>query len=201
MATVTKTYDVFISHSTADKATARLVAESLESAGLATFHLGLIQSGENISEEIWEALAESHAVIAIVSTDIVTSANVILEIGAASAWNKPVFLLLKEASSKRPKGMLQEYPTYPLSRLDDVIRAIQTGFEPLTDDERQILGELYQDVGVPADQLAQSAPLLREITKEFKRRTHKEYSGERLLSELLRLRKSGHLPRLSASRK
>jgi len=146
MATVTKTYDVFISHSAADKAIARLVAESLEAAGLATFHLDLIQSGENVSEEVWEALTESHALIAIVSPEDVTSANVILEIGAASSWNKPVFLLLKQASSKRPKGMLQEYPTYPLSRLDDVIRAIQTGFKPLTLDERQILGEIYQDV-------------------------------------------------------
>jgi hypothetical protein len=201
MATVTKTYDVFISHSTADERTARLVADSLESAGLATFHLGLVRDGERISEEVWDALAESHAVIAIVSTDIVTSANVILEIGAASAWNKPVFLLLKEVTSKRPKGMLQEYPTYPLTRLDDVIRAIQTGFEPLTSNERRILGEVYQEIGVPADQLAQSAQLLREMTKEFKRKTQKAFSGERLLSELLRLRKSGQLPRLSANRK
>jgi predicted nucleotide-binding protein len=97
MATATKTYDVFISHSAADKATARQVAKSLEAAGLATFHLDLIQSGENISEEVWEALAESHALIAIVSPDDVTSANVILEIGAASAWNKPVFLSSQQA--------------------------------------------------------------------------------------------------------
>jgi hypothetical protein len=51
-------------------------------------------------------------------------------------------------------------------------------------------------VGTPADQLSQTPQALRELTNRFNRRAGKQLSGERLLSELLRMRKKGQLPRM-----
>jgi hypothetical protein len=199
-AATNRTYDVFISHAAADSGVAREVAESLESAGLQTFHAGTLKGGADISEAIWEALAESRAVIAIVSPDVSAPARGMVEIGAAAAWNKPVFLLIHGPSSAKLPPPLSAYPVYPLSRLEEVIDAIRAAFEPLDEGERELLGQIYQNLGVPADQLSQSPKALRNLTTRFNKRTHKQLSGERLLSEILRLRKKGRLPRLRTSK-
>ena len=195
-ATISKTYDVFISHAASDSHLATEIADSLESVGLETFHTGTVQLGTDIAEAIWQALAESRALIAIISPDVPTHAMGMVEIGAAAAWNKPVFLLINGPSSTRLPPALSTYPVYPLGRLEEVIRAIRTGFDPLTDNERGVLADIYRDLSTPADQLSQSPKALRELITHFNRRTDKQYSGERLLSELLRMRKKGQLPRL-----
>jgi hypothetical protein len=201
MATVARTCDVFISHSAADRETARLVAHSLESVGFATFHLGLVEAERNVSEAVWEALSESHAVIAIISSEFLSNSNIMLELGMASAWNKPVFLIAKDPESALPTGVLQKYPTYPLGRLDDLILAIKRGLSPLSEREHGILADIYREVAVPADQLSQSSESLSKITAEFRRQTNKLFSDERLLYELLRLRKRGQLPRVVSNRR
>ena len=194
--TATKTCDVFISHTATDQAVATEIAHALEAVGLETFYVGGTEPLSDISEAIWEALAESRAVIAIISPDVRTQAMGMVEIGAASAWNKPVFLLINGPSSTKLPAPLSRYPVYPVGRLEEVVRAIRTGFEPLTEDERRLLANLYRDFSTPTDKLSQSAKALGELTTLFNRRTERQYSGERLLSELLRMRKRGQLPRL-----
>ncbi len=196
--TISKTYDVFISHATSDSHLATEIADSLESVGLETFHAGTVQPGTDVAEEIWQALAESRALIAIISPDTPTHAMGMVEIGAAAAWNKPVFVLINGPSSMKLPAALSQYLVYPLGRLEEVIQAIRTGFDPLTDNERRVLANEYRDLGTPADQLSQSPKALRELTANFNRRTNKQFSGERLLSELLRMRKKSQLPRLRA---
>lgn len=120
----------------------------------------------------------------------------IVEIGAADAWNKPVFLLINGPSSTKLPAPLRRYPVYPLSRLEEVIRIIRSGFDPLTDNERRVLADMYRDLGIPVNQLSESPTALRELVANFNRQTGKQYSGERLLSELLRMRKKSQLPRL-----
>jgi hypothetical protein len=195
-ATISKTYDVFISHGAADSDLANEIGNTLESTGLAAFHTGMVQPGADLSETIWQALAESRALIAIISPEVQTHAMGMVEIGAAAAWNKPVFVLINGPSSTRLPAALSKYPVYPLGRLDEVVRAIRAGFDPLTDDERDVLGAIYLDLGTSADQLSQSPKALRDLTRGFNDRTNKQYSGERLLSELFRMRKSRQLPRL-----
>ena len=198
MATISTTYDVFISHSASDNDVAAEVAENLESAGLATFHGSRVLAGADASEAIWQALAESRAVIAIISPDTATHSMGLIEIGASAAWNKPVFVLINGPSSMKLPVALDAYPVYPLSRLEDVIRSIRTGFEPLTDEERGFLKRLYKEFDMPSDQLSRSPRALHDLTSQFKRKSHKQISGERLLWELLRMRKQGQLPRLQS---
>lgn len=195
-ATIHTTYDVFLSHNTSDAHLAAEIAEALEATGLATFHEGSIPPGEIAADAIWQALAESRALIAIISPEMPPQAMGMVEIGAASAWIKPVYLLINGPSSTRLPVVFSGYPAYPLSRLEDVIRAIRSGFDPLTDGERDVLAEIYRDLKTPTDQLSQSPKALRDLTASFNKSTRKQYSGERLLSELLRMRKKGQLPRL-----
>ena len=152
-ATKNRTYDVFVSHAAADSLVAREIAQRLESAGLAAFVGGAVSPGTDLSEAIWEALAESRALIAIISPETPTYAMGMVEIGAAAAWNKPVFLLINGPSSGNLPAALAAYPVYPSTRFEEVIRSIRAGFEPLADDERGILAEAYRDVGLPTDQL------------------------------------------------
>jgi hypothetical protein len=94
MVTANQTSDIFISHAISDSEIARDVAHTLEAAGLSTFYLERAQPTKDISEVIWEALSESRALVAIVSPETGTSAMGMVEIGAATAWNKPVFVLI-----------------------------------------------------------------------------------------------------------
>ncbi|MEO8494359.1 MAG: toll/interleukin-1 receptor domain-containing protein [Planctomycetota bacterium] len=195
-ATANTTYDVFISHAASDRELATEIAGSLESVGLETFHTGTVQAGSDLGEAIWQALAESRALIAIISPDIPTNAMGMVEIGAAAAWNKQIFLLINGPSSTKLPPALSSYPVFPLNRLDEVIQAIRTGFEPLTDSERTVLADIYSVHNTSADQLSHSPKALRELTGNFNKQTNRQFSGERLMWELLRMRKSGKLPRL-----
>jgi hypothetical protein len=193
---ISKTYDVFISHAVSDGQLANEIADGLESAGLETFHTGSLELGTDIGEAIWDALAESRALLAIISPDSPPQAMGLVEIGAAAAWNKPVFLIINGPSTTKLPVSLIKYPAYPLGRLEEVIQEIRSGFHPLTVEERNILAEIYREVGTPIDQLSQSAKALRELTSKFTKRTSRQFSGEQLLSELLRMRKKSQLPRL-----
>ncbi|NLS98000.1 MAG: toll/interleukin-1 receptor domain-containing protein [Planctomycetaceae bacterium] len=196
MATVTKTYDVFISHASSDSHLAADIAEDLESVGLEPFHAGAMGPGTDVGDAIWEALAESRAVIAIVSPDVLPQAMGMVEIGAAVAWNKPIYVVMNGSASTKLPVALSSYPVYTVARLGEVIQQIRTGFEPLNESERGALAEVYRNLKTPADQLSQSPKALRELTATFNRTVRKQFSGERLLSELIRMRKKGELPRL-----
>lgn len=197
MSTASKTYDVFLSHSSSDRELAVEVANRLKSEGLQPFHDESVGPAESMSTAIWDALAECRALIAIISVDATTpDAMGMVEIGAAIAWNKPIYLILNGPASTRLPDTLKSYQVYPRNRLDEVLQKIRTEFQPLSDDDRQILADTYKDLSIPADKLGQSPKSLRDLTMRFNRKTKKQLSGERLLSELLRLRKKGSLPRI-----
>ena len=193
---IDKTCDVFISHAAVDGQVAMEIAESLESVGLKTFQAGTVPREMDLGDAIWDALAECRALIAIISPDVPSPAMRMVEIGAAATWNKPVYLVINGPSSTRLPPALARYPVYPIGRLEDVIQAIRTGFDPLTDDEQNTLVNIYRDLGTPADELSQFPQALRQLTSNFNRLADKQYSSERLLSELIRIRKQGRLPRL-----
>ena len=149
-----------------------------------------------MSTAIWDALAECRALIAIISVDATPDAMGMVEIGAATAWNKPIYLVLNGPASTRLPDALKSYQVYPRNRLDEVLQKIRTEFQPLSDDDRQVLADTFKALSIPADKLGQSPKSLRDLTTRFNRKTKKQLSGERLLSELLRLRKKGSLPRI-----
>ncbi len=200
-ATATPTFDVFVSHSSRDREFAADVADRLQAEGLQPFHDASVPVGQAIGNAIWEALAECHAFIVIVSPDSKPDAMGMVELGAAIAWNKPIFVLLDGPASSRLPKALEGYRVYPRTRLDEVLTQIRRNLEPITDNERDALTEAYRDLGIPADRLSQSPRELQQLVETFNAKTNKQLSGTRLLSELLRMRKQARLPRLDFKRR
>lgn len=200
-ATATPTFDVFVSHSSRDREFAEDVAERLRAEGLQPFHDASVPLGQEVSKAIWDALAECHAFIVIVSPESAPDAMGMVELGAATAWNKPIFVLLNGPASTRLPNALEHYQVFPRNRLDEVLTQIRRNLDPITDDERDVLAEIYRDLSIPADRLSQSPRELQQLVSTFNAKTNKQLSGTRLLSELLRMRKQAKLPRLSTLRR
>ena len=67
----------------------------------------------------WEALAESRALLTILSPSGLTS-SMELEIGAARAWNKPIYGVVTDPSSTvRSAGVHQSRPVHGRARSGD----------------------------------------------------------------------------------
>jgi len=196
MAKNKRTFDVFVTYDQRDHAHATSIADLLDSYGL-TVYLGTeaIASGKQLESVIWEAMADSHALIVVIPHGSLSS-YMSFEIGAAKAWNKIIYAVSTEPNSTTKIPMLHDVATLPLERLDDIARSILSSREPLTEEERQYLSKAYQKVGIPADQVATRPQALAKLVNEFNRLSGKELSGEQLVWFLLRLRKSGGLPKL-----
>jgi hypothetical protein len=200
-ATAVPTFDVFISHGWRDRAFATEVSERLKAQGLQPFHDADIIPGDSISETIWDAIAECVAFLVILSPNCEPDAMGLVEFGAAKAWNKPIYVLLNGSATMPVPEFLQDHPIYPKNRLDEVLFQIRRTLEAMTDRDRQVLLDVYQEQALPVDDLNQSPDDLQHFEETFQKRAHKHFAGTRLLSELLRLRKHGKLPRFASSRR
>jgi hypothetical protein len=163
-----------------------------KASGLATFTGSNVPPGEDWSDAIWDALAESTALLTISSPSGPTP-SMAIEIGAARAWNKPIYALATDPSATRLPLGLTAIPLYTLGRLPDVVNSIRASVEQLTDEDREVLGRIYAEMKIPADQLALSPRKVDTLAKKFAKSRGKVVEGERLLSELFRLRKQGRL--------
>lgn len=201
MTIATPTYDVFLSHSLRDQEFATDVANRLKAEGLQPFSDASIGPGEEVSKAIWDALAECHAFIVIVSPESPPDAMGMVELGAATAWNKPIFVVLNGPASSPLPETLQSYRAYPSNRIDEVLSLIRHNLEPFTVEDRQVLINSYLEVGISADRLVQSPRDLQDLVNSFNSSADKELSGSQVLSELLRMRKSAKLPRIGPSRR
>jgi hypothetical protein len=194
MADANKTCDVFIAHAAEDAALAGDIANACRASGLEAITAAEILPAENVSDALWDALAESRALLAVLSRSGPTP-SMAIELGAARAWNKPIFGVVADPTlTDLPPG-LSGIHLYTSGRVEDVIRAIKRSSEELTEEDRSLLAQRYTEMGASVDQLALEPRLLQELVKRFTAGTGKAVPGERLLSELLRMRKQGRLPK------
>ena len=148
-----------------------------------------------VEDAIWEALAESYAVVAIIPEDAPAS-WMAFEAGAAKAWNKPVYGVAATATVPPAAATLQNVTILPASRVDEIAKLILESAEPISDGDRQRLGEAYSRIGVPVDQLPLQPQQLAKLVKLFNQHSGRQLSGEQIISLLLRFRKRGGLPSL-----
>lgn len=184
--------DVFLSYASPDAESAADVARTLQSFGLTVFDARTIPESKNLEKVVWEAMAESQALVAVIS-DAQPSANMIFELGAAQGWNKPVYVVGVNPASLHIPGFLQDLPILPLSRVEEVARAIKSSPGPLTDSEKTVLREEYERIGDTVDELILHPALLSKLTNQFNKRAKRYVMPEELVRTLLRMRKSGAL--------
>ena len=190
------TYDVFLSYPITETGLAESVTVALEHAGLDVFRPDRLEAGASWQDMIWHALAGCAALIVVVPSEGPLASSVAVEVGAVKAWRKPIYVIQAASGNIRMPPYLAGYPVYPLSRLDDVVASIKRGFASLSEDDRVILRAIYIELGTPVDQLLTDPAAIDGLAEEFHARSGKMVAGERLVRELLVLRKRGDLPRL-----
>ena len=189
-------YDVFITHGARDRGIADLVGRALADAGLEVYAIHESQPDEDELSEMRTELAGCSAFVVILTQSTVKSPNVAFEIGMALAWNKPVFVLYDGISKSDIPNYLRSYRVASISKLSQVVREIKKVQQPLSDSDRETLVEVYCDLAVATDKLLGRPLLVRQLAEDFNGRTKSAVGGEKLVQELIRLRKQGKLPKL-----
>ncbi|MGO9467959.1 MAG: toll/interleukin-1 receptor domain-containing protein [Isosphaeraceae bacterium] len=188
-------FDVFISHSHRDAAVSAEITRVLRSYDLKVFMDADVGVAQAVEDLIWEAMSESQALVAVIpETD--PSAWSAFELGAAKAWNKPIYAVATNPATARLPVGLHGVTIYPPSRIDEIAQEIKKASGSLTDSDEAILIEEYHRIGVPVDQLVLEPKQLSTLTKQFKKRTKRHAAAEELVRALLRLRKRGRLRQL-----
>ncbi len=150
---------------------------------------------------------ESDAIVVILDPSRPLPSNTGVEIGAAMARHKPLYVVYArttpsyatlEPNEPAIPQFMRHIPSYSIANVDDLVHSIKRGLKSLSDEERTILASVYSDLKVPSDQLLQEPAAIDELALEFKKRSNRVIPGERLVQELIRLRKSGKLPRLGS---
>jgi hypothetical protein len=201
MSIATVKSDVFLSSSAIDEEAAELVDAALTEQGLDVFRPTKVQPGTNLQEAVWEAIAESAAMVVILPAVGPVSSNALVELGAAMAWHKPIFLVSPSPTPKYLPTFLQEQPVFPIQRLDDVVHLIKSGLSPLSEENIARLTRIYHEMGIPADQLLKKPAAIDLLAKKYNAAASSIIPGEQLISQLFRLRKRGKLPRITGRRR
>jgi hypothetical protein len=196
MSVQTTVYDVFLSYSLTEGRPAELVERALGEAGLNVFNHAHMERGRDWEDVLRFALAECAAVVVVIDPRRSPAHATTLELGAAMAWHKPIYLVLAEAATAALPAYLQRLPAYSVSRVDDLVQCVKRDVVGLTEQERSVLLSVYGEIGIPVEQLVGSPEDVDAIERRFNARRRKRISGERLVQELVRLSKSGELPAL-----
>lgn len=188
-----KTFDVFLSHDQRDAKLAAAIAEVFRSAGLTAFAPAERASSEEGGDAMWDAMAESRALVAVISDTEAIPPNTTFELGAAKAWNKPIYAIATGGSSAGLPAVLRGAHVYPPSRIEQVAQEIRRTSDELSDVERAILLEEFGRLGCSVDQLAFEPKQLGRLARQFEKRAKRHVAPEELVRLLLRLRKRGAL--------
>jgi hypothetical protein len=197
MATINATYDVFIAHDRRDLSTANGVADVLRSHGLTVFvDIDEATVGGNLEDIIWQAMAESNALVVILPMEV-NSSWLAFELGAAKAWNKSIYAVSVYSTHRNIPAPLRDVQVLPVARADEIATSIVSTSDPLSEEYILQLGAAYTAVGVTTDQLLLQPQQLAELVKRFNKTAGCKMSGEQVMRHILRLRKRGILPGLS----
>ncbi len=200
MSTVQETlYDVFLSHGVHDTGIAEIVRKRLEASDLGVFAMDHIDAGIDLDLAVRSALAESSAVILILTRSTVGSPYIAFEVGAAMAWNKPIYVLYDGLANDDIPSYLRQFHVVGLGEAERIVNEIAKAKEPMSDAAKESLINIYEELGIPTDQLLRSPARVRDLSESFRERTESPVESERLLRELLRLRKQGKLPKIGRS--
>jgi hypothetical protein len=86
-----KPYQIFVSHSTADKWLAVTLCEKLETSGASTFRDDRdIDGGDDIPDRIRAEIKRSREIVVLLTPNSVNRAWILLEVGAAWGWSKAI---------------------------------------------------------------------------------------------------------------
>jgi hypothetical protein len=183
-------------HSPNDTGLAELVCAEFREAGLAVYAIHEVRSEHRVLDPMRRELAESLAAVIVLTQASLQSQNPPLVMGMALAWKKPIFVLYDGIQPAEIPRYLSQFETRRVSEAAAVARKIARSSSPLDDAARDALISAYSDLGISTDQLLQKPFAVHELYQRFSEFQDVTVTPERLVQELLRLRKQGKLPRV-----
>jgi hypothetical protein len=193
MANESSQYDAFVSYDFDGRTTALRVIDALRGHGVTVVYADEVRQGANWRNAIWEAMTESQAFVLILSGDGNLNANVAVEVGAAMAWNKPIYAIVDASRSTKIPDVLADVQAFPMSRIADIASMIIDARDALTEDDKKLLSKIYSESRLPVDKLQTQPQALAVLTQQFNQLANRHLSGEQILRALLNLRKRGSL--------
>jgi hypothetical protein len=190
--------DVFLTFPLSERDTAKLVRDSLSQAGFRVITADTATTGSEWKNDLWISLVQSDAVVVLTTNVQPPSANSLVEIGAAMAWNKPIFVLQKELVVT-PPAPLQSFPRFNVARLDDLADAIRrsaaarTKKESLSSEQQAALADAFVEQALPVDRIVSDVDTLDAFTDIVNRRINARITSAQVARHLLWLRKAGRL--------
>jgi hypothetical protein len=197
MSTKQQVMDVFLSHSTHDLAVAEFIRRAFEEVGLSVFSHGDLRPGRNFDDAIRDAIGECRAFVALLTPLSVGSTRLAVEYGGAWVWHKPVYFLLENVAHRDVPAYLKSksHRFEPISGQPAIITEIARLTKPLSDTQRESLIRLYAEGNLSTDMLIFSPTDLEALTRRFNVISDSHISSDRVIHELVRLRKQGKLTR------
>jgi len=189
---------VFLSYSSRDQELVDDLRRSLADAGFMVVRPQELPSGSEFERAIREMMRQSDAFVLVASDDALGSPWTAFELGAAMAWEKPIFVVSADDGDRLP-AYLTGHQIVKKSDVARLVGFLKREAAPLTAEERGVLLSAYVELGVPSDELAVDPGAASKLVEEFNQRSRNSSRPDRLLRELLRLRKSGGLPKLRRS--
>jgi hypothetical protein len=123
-------YDIVLSYPAREKNLARVIEQQLSEAGLTVFGI----SGQefesapplaaDMADAIRDALAESRALLVVVTPQFLHSSAFAVQLGAAWASRKPTYVLLSGINPSDLPPYVRRHHLYPLAQVSDVVRQL-----------------------------------------------------------------------------
>lgn len=192
-------HDVFLSYAFDDASAAAVVRSELEEGGLSVYDVAEQPKGEEgIWQQVRDALTESEAIVLVLDRSTLVP-NLAVEIGAALAWSKPIFVVSGRIDPESLPSYIQSFRRFDITALRPLVDAIRQSKAELNEPELNWLRDWYARTSVPLDQVLRDPSRLDRLATEFERQWHRSIAAQRLLQALLRLRKRGELPRVGGT--
>ena len=187
--------DVFVSHGRHDTGLAELLNRVLTEQGLSTWLVSSLEPGDQWENAVRNAMAECHAVVILLTPVMLKSQWLAVEVGAAIAWDKPIYVLYDGVTLEQIPAFLSQFQLLPVSQMSEVVSQILKSRQPLSEQDRASLLRAYQETGLSADQIMLQPRAVSDLSSRYRKLARTAIPGERLVKELLRMRKQGKLPR------
>ena len=188
--------DVFLSYNTRDEGLAAFVRENLVARGLRVKDMTEVTPGTTIGKTVREGLVDSIAVVLLLTPSSSRSNSFAFEAGMAMAWAKPIFVLFDGVDSTEIPAFLNEFRILPVRQVADVADLINASQQPLKAEHAELIRRIYEETGIPTDQLLLKPGVLKVMSDKLEAESGQLVSGSRIAHELVRMRKSGVLPRI-----
>lgn len=190
-------YDVFLTYDNDLRSRAKKVSHTLRQEGISVFNASEMNlCGKELISELWDALAGCRAIVVLLKHTKDLPPSLAVEIGAAAAWEKPVFILIRGGTTYHLPLLLSGHKTFSMSEVGNVVKEIKK-LGKSTKINVDALKQAYIEIGAPTDVLLRSNILRRRLVRKLRDKYRIGLDAEIIMQELLRLRKRGKLPRLS----